>query len=200
MNEVWANALVFTTSDNSWGPTDISFLENRFTNKAVKSKRYEVLNRNEPSPGNVTEEKEAELEEFEEIALSIDSLLGFKPFTAIEDEPDFQISEDVFELKQKIKRSGQITDAKMVITDKGYKFLAGSKIELLNNTTISNSIKEMRKNAEKDANGVLLKSYTFNSASTAGRFVVGQAIDGLLRWKCDGVSLGDILKKNEMKK
>lgn len=154
MNEVWANALVFTTSDNSWGPTDISFLENRFTNKAVKSKRYEVLNRNEPSPGNVTEEKEAELEEFEEIALSIDSLLGFKPFTAIEDEPDFQISEDVFELKQKIKRSGQITDAKMVITDKGYKFLAGSKIELLNNTTISNSIKEMRKNAEKDANGV----------------------------------------------
>lgn len=35
----FTEAVMFTTSDNSWGPTEISYLENKFTNLARKIKR-----------------------------------------------------------------------------------------------------------------------------------------------------------------
>jgi hypothetical protein len=66
--DYWTEAVVFTTSNNSFGPTEISYLENRFCNLAVAAKRYEVKNGNDPSPGNITEEKESELEDFIEYA------------------------------------------------------------------------------------------------------------------------------------
>lgn len=56
----FSEAVMFTTSDNSWGPTEISYLENKFTNLAIDTGRYKVINGNDPNPGNVTEEKEAE--------------------------------------------------------------------------------------------------------------------------------------------
>jgi len=37
--DYWTEAVVFTTSNNSFGPTEISYLENRFTNMAVAAKR-----------------------------------------------------------------------------------------------------------------------------------------------------------------
>ena len=60
----WSEAVVFTTSNNSFGPTEISYLENRFCNLATEANRYFVKNGNAPTSGNITEEKESELEEF----------------------------------------------------------------------------------------------------------------------------------------
>lgn len=62
--DYWTEAVVFTTSNNSFGPTEISYLENRFTNIAKETERYVVKGSNDPTPGNITEEKESELEEF----------------------------------------------------------------------------------------------------------------------------------------
>ena len=55
---------VVTTSNNSFGPTEISYLEHRIVNIAKESNRYEVKNGNIPNIGNVTEEKQFELEDF----------------------------------------------------------------------------------------------------------------------------------------
>ena len=57
--DYWTEAIVFTTSNNSFGPTEISYLENRFCGLAVQAKRYVVKNGNDPTPGNITEEKES---------------------------------------------------------------------------------------------------------------------------------------------
>lgn len=57
--DYWTEAIVFTTSNNSFGPTEISYLENRFCNLALQANRYEVKNGNDPTPGNITEEKNA---------------------------------------------------------------------------------------------------------------------------------------------
>lgn len=54
---------MLTTQNNSFGPTEISYLENKFTNMAIETERYKVRNGNDQNPGNVTEEKESELEE-----------------------------------------------------------------------------------------------------------------------------------------
>lgn len=56
--DYWSEAIVFTTSNNSFGPTEISYLENRFCNLASDSHRYEVKNENNPKKGNITEEKD----------------------------------------------------------------------------------------------------------------------------------------------
>ena len=59
----WNEAICFTTQNDALGPTEISYLENRFTNLAKAAARYEVKNGNEPNLGNITEEKESEMEE-----------------------------------------------------------------------------------------------------------------------------------------
>ena len=56
--DYWTEAVVFTTSNNSFGPTEISYLENRFCNLAIAANRYEVKNGNDPTSGNITEDGE----------------------------------------------------------------------------------------------------------------------------------------------
>ena len=65
------DAVILTTQNNSFGPTEISYLENRFTNLAKETDRFIVKNGNEPNPGNVTEEKESELEDFVEYSKKV---------------------------------------------------------------------------------------------------------------------------------
>lgn len=40
--DYWTKAIIFTTSNNSFGPTEISYLENRFCNLAKEAKRHHV--------------------------------------------------------------------------------------------------------------------------------------------------------------
>lgn len=84
----WTEAVVFTTSNNSFGPTELSFLENRFCNMAIKAGRYEVKNAVDPTPGNITEEKESELDEYADYAELILGVLGYKVFEPIKTPPD----------------------------------------------------------------------------------------------------------------
>ena len=71
---------MFTTTNNSFGPTEISYLENRFCNMAIEAGRYVVKNGNDPNPGNITEETESELEEFIDYAKIVMGTLGHKVF------------------------------------------------------------------------------------------------------------------------
>jgi hypothetical protein len=52
--DYWTEAIVFTTSNNSFGPTEISYLENRFVGMATEAGRYLVKNNNDPTMGNIT--------------------------------------------------------------------------------------------------------------------------------------------------
>lgn len=100
LKDVWDEVVIFTSKDNSLGRTDISYLENRFYNKATEAKRYQVHNSNEPTMGTVTEEKESELEEFIDQTQLILGALGYKVFTPVLkikesgiDKPTFQVVE-----------------------------------------------------------------------------------------------------------
>ena len=53
--DYWDEVVIFTRKDNSLGRTDISYLENRFYNKALEAGRFHVQNGNEPTIGTVTE-------------------------------------------------------------------------------------------------------------------------------------------------
>ena len=75
----WTDALACVSADNSWGPTELSYLENYFASLIVSAKQhsgtYRVENGNIPNPGRVTKEKEWELGHFiNEIRTILESL------------------------------------------------------------------------------------------------------------------------------
>lgn len=176
--DYWTEAIVFTTSNNSFGPTEISYLENRFCNLALKANRYEVKNGNDPTLGNITEEKECELEEF----------IDTEESKMTTEEKQTHMANRLY-LRRKIKGVGTIEATGMQTTE-GFVVFAGSYISPLDGDTISEPIKEKRKKAILDANGKLTEDLLFTSPSYAANFVIGKSTNGLISWKdADGNTL-----------
>jgi hypothetical protein len=199
--DYWTEAIVFTTSNNSFGPTEISYLENRFCNLAVEANRYEVKNGNDPTPGNITEEKESEMEEFIDYAKVIMGTLGHKLFEPISkpvvkqvEESATKPSENVhLHLERTIKTVGKV-EADGSQTSEGFVVLKGSHISLVDDDTIPAVIKEQRKKTPVDENGILQEDMLFNSPSYAAMFVIGKSANGLTSWKTEA---GQTLKSLE---
>lgn len=197
--DYWTEAIVFTTSNNSFGPTEISYLENRFCRLAVEANRYVVKNGNDPTPGDITEEKESELEEFIDYAKIIMGALGHKLFEPLTNKPKAIIIDESPEeelllfIKRKSRKSGQIIEASCKQTNEGFVVLQGSHIEMIDSDSIPPGIKEIRQKAKIDENGILQENILFRSPSYAAAFVIGGHANGLTEWKTkDGVSLKKI--------
>lgn len=202
--DYWTEAIVFTTINNSFGPTEISYLENRFCNMAMESKRYEVKNGNDPTLGNVTEEKESELEEFIDYARIIMGTLGHKVFVPLtemknQDETiDQRANETIFQLKRSIKGVGTI-EATGKQTSEGFVVLKGTHISPNDDNTIPAILREQRKNVPLGDQGCLLDDILFNSPSYAAMFVFGKSANGLTSWKTEeGKTLKDIEQKEDL--
>jgi len=192
----WNEAVVFTTSNNSFGPTEISFLENKFCNLAIAANRYEVKNANDPSPGHITEEKESEMEEFVEYARLIIGVLGHNVFEPINDAPTdippVENDETLFYLKRKIKDIDFTVKAVGKKIDGGFVVLKGSRISPLVKDAVSVGYKQLRKSSKISEDNILLEDITFDTPSGAGEFVIGNTCNGWRNWKNkDGVLLKD---------
>ena len=200
--DYWTEAVVFTTSNNSFGPTEISYLENRFTNLALAAKRYTIKNGNDPTLGNITEEKESELEEFLDYAKIVMGTLGHKVFEPLADvKPITESNNEVvpnggsllLHMKRKSRKSRQTIEAGCKQTVEGFVVLRGSHIELNDSDSIPPGIKEARQKAKIDDAGVLQENVLFKSPSYAAAFVIGGHANGLTEWKTDdGKTLKDI--------
>lgn len=190
-------AVMFTTSGNSWGPTEISYLENEFTNLAIDTNRYKVQNGNDPNPGNVTEEKEAELEIYVEQFKIMLGVLGYRIFVPLVKTPESVVEERddelILGLSRKIKRSQRNIEAYCKRTNEGFVVLAGSQIEETDSGSIPDVIKELRERCKQNneiKDGVLTRNYLFKSPSYAASFVLGMTTNGKVDWKTeDGTSL-----------
>lgn len=188
--DYWTEAIVFTTSNNSFGPTEISYLENRFCNLALEANRYEVKNGNDPTPGNITEEKESEMEEFIDYAKVIMGTLGHKLFEPLtkpatshpEDSGVHPDETSKLYLKRVVKNVGTI-EATGSQTAEGFVVLEGSHVSPVDDDTIPAVIKERRKKAPVDENGNLTENLLFTSPSYAAMFVIGKSANGLTSWK-----------------
>lgn len=200
--DYWTEAVVFTTSNNSFGPTEISYLENRFTNLALTAKRYAVKNGNDPTPGNITEEKESELEEFVDYSKIVMGTLGHRVFESLaEVKHPIEINNNIaaegdgllLHMKRKSRKSGQTIEAECKQTTEGFVVLKGSHIELNDSDSIPPGIKEARQKAKVDEDGILQEDVLFKSPSYAAAFVIGGHANGLTEWKTvDGKTLKDI--------
>lgn len=193
------DVIILTTQNNSFGPTEISYLENKFTQLAKESGRYIVKNGNEPNPGNVTEEKQSELDEVVENVLMIVGTLGYRVFIPMTTKVDQQARNEVEQylyLKRKMKKSDQIIESKCERTTEGFVVLEGSQVEMIDSPAIPTSLKELRKELIK-ANvikgGILQEKQLFSSPSYAAAFVLGMNTNGRMDWKDkDGKTLKEL--------
>ena len=196
--DYWTETVVFTTSNNSFGPTEISYLENRFTNIAKETERYVVKNGNDPTPGNITEEKESELEEFIDYAKIIMGTLGHKVFEPLTDSKTMVApNSDSAESDNKIfyiRRSG--ADAKGKLNREGSVVLAGSKFIADIVPSCPDYVKTERKNNKDniDENSIIKNEILFKSPSSSAAFVLGASANGNIEWRTDE---GKILKDVE---
>jgi hypothetical protein len=195
--DYWTEAVVFTTSNNSFGPTEISYLENRLTNIAVAAKRYLVKNGNDPTPGNITEEKESELEEFIDYAKIAMGTLGHKVFEPLTLPVAAATTTGEEALPQGktffIKRNGVNAHARP--TSEGFVVLAGSVIRKDTVPSCPDHTKSAREENKEhiDENSVLKKGILFRTPSGASDFVLGTSTNGNVEWKTeDGKTLKEV--------
>lgn len=193
--DYWTEAIVFTTSNNSFGPTEISYLENRFCNLAIEAKRYAVKNGNDPTQGHITEEKESELEEFIDYAKIVMGTLGHKVFEKIVstfqnkgESAESYAEQIVFELKQ------GSSDAKGQRTSDGFVILRDSKIKM----TIAPSCPKHATSAREqhadliEVDGRLISDILLRSPAEAACFVTGTSISSEA-WKThDGRTIKEV--------
>lgn len=195
--DYWTEAIAFATSNNSFGPTEISYLENRFCNMAKDAGRCIVKNDKDPSSGHVTEEKESELEEFIDYARIVMGTLGHKVFeplilttpTKSDEDSDAPTQEIIFELKQ----GG--CNARGQRTSDGFVLLAGSKIKM----KVAPSCPKHAKKAREDmslkisTDGILQSDIPLRSPAEAACFVTGTSINARETWKtADGRTLNEV--------
>ena len=189
--DYWTEAVMFTTTNNSFSPTEISNLENRFCNMAVQSGRYVVKNGNDPNPGNITEETESELEEFIDYAKIVMGTLGHKVFEPFAPSSEVEDEEPVLYLEY----GEGIASGKR--TSDGFVIFKGSAVNpSLTKSCPERTIKDRKKYASKiNKNGVLISDILLSSPSSAAGFVGGASLSGNALWKdSNGKTLKELLE------
>ena len=193
------DVIILTTQNNSFGPTEISYLENKFTQLAKEAGRYIVKNGNDPNPGNVTEEKESELDEIVENTLMIIGTLGYRVFVPMTKKTSQDLTDNhstYLYLKRKTKKSNKVIEATCERTTEGFVVLEGSQVEIMDSPYLPASLKEMRQNliaSRVIQDGVLKEKQLFSSPSYAAAFLLGMQTNGRTDWKDqDGRTLKEL--------
>lgn len=193
------DVIILTTQNNSFGPTEISYLENKFTQLAKEAGRYIVKNGNDPNPGNVTEEKESELDEIVENTLMIIGTLGYRVFVPMTKKVSQDLTDNhstYLYLKRKTKKSNKVIEATCERTTEGFVVLEGSQVEIKDSPYLPASLKEMRQNliaSRVIQDGVLKEKQLFSSPSYAAAFLLGMQTNSRTDWKDqDGRTLKEL--------
>ena len=194
--DYWTEAVVFTTSNNSFGPTEISYLENRFCNLASEIKRYLVQNGNEPTSGNVTEEKESELEEFIDYAKIVMGTFGHKIFEPLVNYSRSSASElPIVDEEPTLHLKTAKARATGVRTGEGFVVFKGSVVSPKPTNSCRDDVRILREQhaGRIDDNCVLTEDTLFSSPSAAAGFVVFASANGLTTWVTeDGKTLKEL--------
>lgn len=178
--EYWTEAVILTTSNNSFGPTEIIYLESKFYNLAKNAKRYDVQNGNNPSPGHITEEKESELLEFVENAKVIMGALGYKVFEPFAEKAKlkYENSNPVLNYKSTYSATGQRTS-------EGFVIFKGSQLSPTIQPSCPENVRRYREKYKDkiDSDFNLKEDILVSRPSEAAGFVGGSSLSGNVLWE-----------------
>lgn len=194
----WSHAVTITASEDLLGPTELSYLEHRLTLMAIDASRYRVQNSNEPNRGNVSEEIEAELEEFIEFMRLCLGVLGYPVLDAVINKGDNEVHQDpepaspIFYLKR------NKANAKAVFTSEGMVILRDSVISKTTSPSVPPSALERRQQEAEfiTSDYKVTKDLLFTSPSAAAAFACGGSANGHYEWKdANGRTLKECLSQ-----
>ncbi len=183
--DYWSEAIIFTSSNNVLGQTDICYLENRLFNLAVAAKRYEAKNDNEPPKGNTIKEKESDLKVFIEYVKVMVGILGrnvFEPYAEISSN-DINSNETTEEILYYTTRAGTF-EGKGQRTSDGFVIFSGSRINPDAAESCPHSAITARERFSSliDDNHVLTEDILLSSPSCAASFLCGFSVNGKDVW------------------
>ena len=196
--EYFTHAIIIITADDSFGPTEISYLENAFYHLACEADRVRPVNGNIPSPGKVTEEKQAALDEFISLAKILIGSLGYRIFDAVDEakaapaptSPHTALAPEPTLILSSTYASGYGRQ-----TSEGFIVLAGAK---LRTEAVQSAPESVHKNRERFAvrissDGILERDTLFTSPSAASDFLTGSSTSGKVSWKNEqGITLREL--------
>jgi len=191
-HDFWNRAVLFSTLGDTFGPTEVTYLENHFHQLAQDASRYRVDNSQTPSRGNVTEEKEAELREYAAKARLVLSALGHRVFEPVDDirivetSPDRENALFTLTLRDALATGRPTSD--------GFVVLQGSSINTGLWPSAPAAVKANRERFKDqvDGNRRLTEDLLFTSSSAAAGFIAGGSMSGPAQWLAPyGRTLGE---------
>ena len=176
----WQTIIALTTKDNSLDTAKICYLENKFWKLAIDAGRYAVKNGNEPSKGSISEEAEAEMDEYASYVLMMISAMGYKIFESTDKVVKSTPKDEI------VTYSYLGLLAKGIVTDDGFLLLAGSQLRDIDECQNSvgpliPKLRELHKDKIKD--NVVIKDIPLNSTSQAAKFCILSSVSGNNSWK-----------------
>lgn len=191
----WQQAIIITTRDDTLGSTELNYLEHYFHKLAKEVNRYEIINDQDPAKGNITEEKESEMQEFIEYAKLVVGAMGypvFEPYISNERKNSNSELEIFYCNRNK-------TNATSCRTSEGFVLQKGSKIADKLVDSCGDSIRKARERY-KDSIGsdfITTEDILFRTPSGASSFVLGSNTNGNIEWKTkNGITLKDFGANN----
>lgn len=200
----FTHAIVITTSNNSLGATEISYLENAFCKKAREAGRVTVDNGDTPLRGSVSEEKEAELQEFISYAEIAIGALGYRIFEPLDARKTGSTSPAQAILRDETDDSSLFLNARGASGEglknaDGFVVLAGSTLRPELTASCPESVSQARDRYASqigDSNETL-RDLQFPSPTAAAQFLVGASINGRTSWTTEaGVTLKQLEEQN----
>ena len=174
----WKNCVIFVSNDNSIGPTELNYLENKFTKLSLQAGRFSVKNGNTPNPSKLSEEDQADMNLFIQNASIILSTLGYRVLEPVVTKKKIN-QEDIYSYKF----IGN--EAKGIVTNDGFVLLKGSQLNSEDKFAERwrEKLPAMRLiHSDKISNDVTTADILFRSSSGAANFCSGQSISGPKCW------------------
>ncbi|MBM7817403.1 hypothetical protein JOE56_002097 [Brevibacterium paucivorans] len=196
--DYFTHVVCIIDSENSFGPTDVSYLENAFHQLAMVAGRVKLKNKSIPSPANVTEEQRAALDDFILNAKILIGTLGYRVFDAVDDVKQPELSQStgpVDEAEPTLYLNAAEANGTGRQSTDGFVLFAGSKLRAEMTGSVPAAARENRFRYSNRVNsaGELQRDTLFGSPSAAASFLLGTSVNGRVVWKNDsGQTLREI--------
>ncbi|GAA0208900.1 GIY-YIG nuclease family protein [Corynebacterium riegelii] len=191
----WFNrAIYLCTSDNSWGPTELNYLENAFYKLVKQVGTFQIGNKSEPPAGNVVEEHIPVLDDYIQNTRLILKSLGIDAFeTPLGDASASNTSKST--ITNDVRDTDPIFEIGSPNTFHGEARQNADKFVVLKGAVLSETIvpsapRSVARNREIHAHAIqgnrLIKDIPFSSPTAAAAFLSGNSVSGPKAWKVKG--------------
>lgn len=161
----------------------------------MDANRYNVKNNNNPTPGNVTEEKESELEEFIEYAEIVMGTFGHRIFESLEEKSTYkEVKKVEADDEPLLFLKTSKAEAKGRRTNEGFVVYKGASISVHPTKSCPETIHNLRKRySDRIKSDTLQEDTLFTSPSAAAGFVTYASANGIIMWlDAEGRTLKEI--------